>query len=71
MGRKSAARTKLIRYGNCDTSDRSSAALPQGEFRNEPFTDFSPENARAMQAALDRVASQLGHEYDLVIGGHG
>src|SRR6201981_832251 len=44
---------------------------PQGGFRNEPFTDFkNPENARKMQAALDKVASYLGHEYDLIIGGH-
>ena len=44
---------------------------PQGEFRNEAFTDFkNPENARKMRAALDNVASHLGHEYDLVIGGH-
>jgi 1-pyrroline-5-carboxylate dehydrogenase len=44
---------------------------PQGEFRNEPFTDFkNPENSRAMRAALDLVGSQLGHEYDLIIGGH-
>jgi 1-pyrroline-5-carboxylate dehydrogenase len=43
---------------------------PQGEFRNEPFTDFkTPENDRAMRAALDHVAHQLGREYDLVIGG--
>ncbi len=44
--------------------------VPQGRFRNERFTDFkSPENARAMGAALDRVAGQLGREYELVIGG--
>ncbi len=44
--------------------------LPQGGFANEPFVDFkNPESARAMQAALDHVASQLGREYDLVIGG--
>jgi 1-pyrroline-5-carboxylate dehydrogenase len=44
---------------------------PQGGFANEPFVDFkAPENARAMQAALDLVATQLGREYDLVIGGH-
>ncbi len=43
---------------------------PEGEFRNEPFINFkSHENHRAMQAALDLVAGQLGHEYDLVIGG--
>ncbi|ASS74786.1 L-glutamate gamma-semialdehyde dehydrogenase [Tumebacillus algifaecis] len=39
-------------------------------FKNEPFTDFSnPEQKRAMEAALDLVASQLGGEYDLVING--
>jgi 1-pyrroline-5-carboxylate dehydrogenase len=44
---------------------------PKGGFVNEPFTDFkSPENARKMQAALDLVASQLGHEYDLIIDCH-
>jgi 1-pyrroline-5-carboxylate dehydrogenase len=43
---------------------------PEGEFHNEPFTNFkSHENHRAMQAALDLVAGQLGREYDLVIGG--
>ncbi len=40
-------------------------------FQNEPFTDFStPENKRAMQAALERVRSELNASYDLVIGGH-
>jgi 1-pyrroline-5-carboxylate dehydrogenase len=44
---------------------------PKGLFANEPFIDFkSPENSRKMQAALEQVASHLGHEYDLVIGGH-
>ena len=43
---------------------------PQGVFSNEPFTNFKdPETARSMRDALDRVASQLGHEYSLVIGG--
>jgi 1-pyrroline-5-carboxylate dehydrogenase len=43
---------------------------PQGEFANQPFTDFkSLENARKMQTALEFVSSQLGREYDLVIGG--
>jgi 1-pyrroline-5-carboxylate dehydrogenase len=43
---------------------------PQGVFANEPFTDFKdPENARSMRAALDFVASHLGHEYPLIIGG--
>ena len=44
---------------------------PHGEFRNEPFTDFKqPETARRMKAALESVANHLGHEYDLIIGGH-
>src|SRR5580765_5073131 len=39
-------------------------------FVNEPFTDFSkPENKRAMEAALALVTSQLGREYENVIGG--
>jgi 1-pyrroline-5-carboxylate dehydrogenase len=40
------------------------------EFRNEPFTDFTnEENAHAMRAALEKVKSELGREYPLVIGG--
>jgi 1-pyrroline-5-carboxylate dehydrogenase len=44
---------------------------PKGAFANEPFTDFkAPENARKMKEALELVSGRLGHEYDLVIGGH-
>src|SRR3989338_2606898 len=44
------------------------ASIP--EFKNEPFTDFSkPENRQAMQEAIEKVRSQLGREYDIVIGG--
>ncbi len=44
---------------------------PQGEFGNEPFVNFAAsENERAMRAALDTVATRLGQEYDLIIGGH-
>jgi len=44
---------------------------PKGEFRNEPFTNFNDHTAaRQMKAALDQVASHLGQEYDLIIGGH-
>src|SRR4051812_12152461 len=40
------------------------------EFKNEPFTDFTkPENKAAMEAALQKVQSELGREYPLVIGG--
>jgi 1-pyrroline-5-carboxylate dehydrogenase len=42
----------------------------QTAFANEEFVDFStPENKRAMLAALSEVESNLGREYDLVIGG--
>jgi len=44
---------------------------PKGEFKNESPIDFKlPENARKMQDALESVASQLGREYDLIIGSH-
>jgi 1-pyrroline-5-carboxylate dehydrogenase len=43
---------------------------PGGVFANEPFVDFkSPENERAMHAALEKVGLQLGREYSLIIGG--
>ena len=39
-------------------------------FINEPYTDFTqPENAHAMRRALDKVRSQLGREYELLIAG--
>jgi 1-pyrroline-5-carboxylate dehydrogenase len=44
--------------------------MPQTPFVNEPFIDFSdPENKLAMETALHKVASSLGREYDMVIGG--
>lgn len=40
------------------------------DYENEALTDFStPENRQSMQQALDWVASQLGQEYPLCIGG--
>jgi 1-pyrroline-5-carboxylate dehydrogenase len=43
---------------------------PKGEFANEPFVDFKlPENKRAIESALAKVASQLGREYPLIVGG--
>ncbi len=39
-------------------------------FANEPYTDFAkPENAQRMRAALTKVRSEFGEEYDLLIGG--
>jgi 1-pyrroline-5-carboxylate dehydrogenase len=44
--------------------------VTRGEFTNERFTDFSkPENRAAMQAALEKVKSEFGREYPLIIGG--
>jgi 1-pyrroline-5-carboxylate dehydrogenase len=44
--------------------------MNQGEFRNEPFTDFTrEENAREMRTAIQKVKSELGREYPLVVGG--
>jgi 1-pyrroline-5-carboxylate dehydrogenase len=49
---------------------RSQIRLHQGSFVNEPLTDFSKEeNARKMRAAIEKVRSQLGREYDLIVGG--
>jgi 1-pyrroline-5-carboxylate dehydrogenase len=45
-------------------------AIAAGPFRNEPATDFSkPENAQAMRAAIEKVRSELGREYPLIVGG--
>jgi 1-pyrroline-5-carboxylate dehydrogenase len=44
--------------------------LRLSEFTNEPFVDFSkPENKKAMEAALQKVAAEFGREYPMYIGG--
>jgi len=44
--------------------------LHEAPFVNEPSTAFSSEHAaRKMRAAIEKVRSELGREYDLVIGG--
>ena len=49
---------------------RLQVRLHEGPFRNEPPVDFSrEENARKMRAAIEKVLTQLGREYDLIIGG--
>jgi len=46
------------------------ATATLSEFRNEPCADFSvPANRQAMEAALKKVRSQFGHEYQLRIAG--
>ncbi len=48
----------------------STSANDLAPFTNEAFLDFKqPESKRLMQAALAHVESQLGREYDMVIGG--
>jgi 1-pyrroline-5-carboxylate dehydrogenase len=41
------------------------------DFKNEPLSDFkgNPAHRRCMEYALDEIRDELGHEYDLVIGG--
>ncbi|MFZ3212227.1 MAG: L-glutamate gamma-semialdehyde dehydrogenase, partial [Terriglobales bacterium] len=44
--------------------------IAPGPFRNELATDFTQEqNKKAMRTAIEKVRSELGREYDLVIGG--
>src|SRR5438270_8651708 len=51
-------------------SPAATTARALGPFKNEPVIDFSKgENARAMREAIAKVRSELGREYDLVIGG--
>jgi 1-pyrroline-5-carboxylate dehydrogenase len=46
------------------------AKVRVSEFTNEPFVDFSrPENRAAMEAALKKVAGELGREYPMWIAG--
>src|SRR5580692_3743676 len=45
-------------------------SIHSGPFVTEPFFDFRNEdNARRMRSAIAKVRGQLGHEYDLIIGG--
>src|SRR3954451_8861806 len=49
---------------------RPRAGLHSGPFVSEKFFDFrNEENVRRMRAAISKVRGQLGHEYDLIIGG--
>ncbi len=44
--------------------------VQRGAFSNEPLADFSkPENRRAMEEALKKVAGELGREYPIYIAG--
>jgi 1-pyrroline-5-carboxylate dehydrogenase len=51
-------------------ADNRSVVTPPEKFTNESMIDWTdPENLRRMQAAIGKVRSELGREYDLVIGG--
>jgi 1-pyrroline-5-carboxylate dehydrogenase len=57
------------REGTRIAASINNARIPT-EFRNEPSIDWSnPENTRRMRVAIEKVRSELGREYDLVIGG--
>jgi 1-pyrroline-5-carboxylate dehydrogenase len=44
--------------------------MDRGEFRNEPLTDFKhPPERAAMESALAKVASQLGADHPMMVGG--
>jgi 1-pyrroline-5-carboxylate dehydrogenase len=46
------------------------STLHRTAFGNELFTSFADEDtARRMRAAIEKVRGELGHEYDLIIGG--
>jgi len=48
----------------------ATTSLERGEFKNEPFIDFTnPANRKKMEDALAHVKSNLGKDYPLVIGG--
>src|SRR3954469_11225579 len=49
---------------------RPRTGLHSGPFVSEKFFDIrNEENVRRMRAAISKVRGQLGHEYDLIIGG--
>ena len=50
-------------------TSRPTLRIPLTPFQNEPLTDFTnAENARKMKEAISKVRSELGREYDMVIG---
>lgn len=49
--------------------DETATKAAHGEFRNEPFTDFSvPANEKAMKEAISKVRAEFGKQYPLIIG---
>ncbi len=65
-----ATLTHPAREANRVQADTRIDARAPEKFVNEPMIDWSnPENQRHMHAAIEKVRSELGREYDLVIGG--
>ena len=58
-------------YGYCYASHRDSAALARRAASATSLSPTSrrPKTHRKMKEALELVGGQLGHEYDLIIGG--
>ncbi len=64
-----ATTTTPAREGTRIAATVNNARIPS-LFKNEPSIDWSnPENTRRMRTAIEKVRSELGREYDLVIGG--
>jgi 1-pyrroline-5-carboxylate dehydrogenase len=64
-----ATTTTPAREGTRIAATINNARIPT-KFTNEPSIDWTnPENTRRMRAAIEKVRNELGHEYDLVIGG--
>ena len=64
-----ATTTTPAREGTRTAATINNARIPT-KFTNEPSVDWTnPENTRRMRAAIEKVRNELGHEYDLVIGG--
>src|SRR5215831_7973107 len=65
---RSYTTARARRWAQCKLELMATATLT--EFRNEPYADFTvPANRRAMDAALAKVRSEFGREYQLRLDG--
>ena len=63
-------RSSMRCYATAHISTMILPLAPQGDFRNEPFTDFRPAKPACHEGCAGcSVGDQLGHEYELIIGG--